>query len=405
MTPSTSSRARAIAMACLAAMAFACNRTDEKVVGPGAGEGIAVHGVLDPALKGQVILVERLLTGAEAVETNTLFDTLDAVRTGGGLPLTGARVVVYREDTGDSAVAREDVTVRGDGRGAGMYRIINKVLATLAEQTDPRAVSLLPGVRYALRVTAADGRVVTGATTIPGFRGDARRIESVPFNRDRDSLFIFWQEVPGAARYTVRVESPRGPVLNFVDSLEYLVSGTLRDASESPFPRVFIPGFQQSVSVSAADTNYYDYYRSRNDPYSGRGLVNHLQGGVGVFGSIAVVQDRVLLVSADSTEAIEGLYRRGASSAPNAPIFFRLYRDQEVAPRRLWLSGFHSSGGITGLPGMLGELLGDQRLTLAFLRAQSAADTVLTLDARFDGFNRIFGTVRGTGQQVEYFKQ
>jgi len=118
-----------------------------------------------------------------------------------------------------------------------------------------------------------------------------------------------------------------------------------------------------------------------------------------------VGQEGVVRVTADRTEPIEGLYRRGAGGGRKAPFFFRLYRDQEVAPGRLWLSGFHSSGGITGLPGLLGEQTGDRRLTLAFLRAQSAADTVFTLDAVFDGFNRIEGTVRGTGQRVEYVKQ
>jgi hypothetical protein len=34
------------------------------------------------------------------------------------------------------------------------------------------------------------------------------------------------------------------------------------------------------------DTNYYDFVRSRSDPFTGRGFLNHLEGGIGVFGSV-----------------------------------------------------------------------------------------------------------------------
>ncbi|HKG93718.1 MAG TPA: hypothetical protein VKA84_17555 [Gemmatimonadaceae bacterium] len=389
-----------IVVACMAMLAVACDRTDESTVGPGRGEGIAVHAVLDPGLIDQMILVERLLTGTEEVQTNTPFDSLDAVRSGGGVPLAGARVVVYREDTGDSAVAVEGL--RSDGRGAGMYRIRNEELAGASGQGDPAALSLLPGVRYRLRVAAADGRVATGTTLIPANRVATRQVTTREFNRDRDSIFIFWEPAEGAARYAVRVESPRGPVINFVDSLEYLISGALRDASESPFRRVFLPGFQQSVTVAAVDANFYDYYRSRNNPYSGRGLVSRLEGALGVFGSMTVFQEHLLQVSADSTDAAEGLFRRVGNVGP---VRFRLYVDERPAPARTLLSGFHfGTPGTTGLPGLLGEDVGG-RLTLALLREQSASDTAMTIDARFEGSDRIIGTIRGSGQRVEFVRE
>ena len=384
----------------LAAAPAACDRTDERVVAPGTGEGIAVHGVLDPGLLNQEILVERLLTGREEVQANTLYDPLDPVVTGGGAPLTGARVVVYRDGSGDSAVALEQVKARTDGRGAGVYRVRNRVLAGGSGEEDPSAIPIVSGATYRLLVRAADGRVVTGRTTIPASSGEPRFPRNQPFNRDRDSLFIFWQPVAGAARYTVRVESPRGPVLQFVDSLEYLISGSLRDASESPFPRVFLPGFTQYVSVSAVDANYYDYYRSRNDRYSGRGLVNRLEGGVGVFGSTALLQEHILGIEADSSAQIEGLYLAVRGGGPNA---IRIYLDEELAPNRLRLSGFHFGGTGSAAPGLLAELVG-RSMSIALLRAQSAADTLMAIDGRWDGFKTITGTDRKTGEPVEYRK-
>jgi hypothetical protein len=38
--------------------------------------------------------------------------------------------------------------------------------------------------------------------------------------------------------------------------------------------------------VAVTDTNYFDFVRSFSDPLTGRGFINHLDGGVGVFGSV-----------------------------------------------------------------------------------------------------------------------
>jgi len=50
---------------------------------------------------------------------------------------------------------------------------------------------------------------------------------------------------------------------------------------------VFEVGQEYALGISVTDTNYYDFVRSRSDPFTGRGFINHLEGGVGVFGSVA----------------------------------------------------------------------------------------------------------------------
>ena len=48
--------------------------------------------------------------------------------------------------------------------------------------------------------------------------------------------------------------------------------------------------------MSAVDSNYYDYYSRSADFFTGVGPVNHLSGGVGVFGSIVELKVRNVAV-------------------------------------------------------------------------------------------------------------
>ena len=41
------------------------------------------------------------------------------------------------------------------------------------------------------------------------------------------------------------------------------------------------------TAVLTVDSNYFDFVRSGSDPITGRGFLNHLEGGIGVFGSVA----------------------------------------------------------------------------------------------------------------------
>jgi hypothetical protein len=65
------------------------------------------------------------------------------------------------------------------------------------------------------------------------------------------------------------------------------VPGDLVDASGfSEGNDVFRAGRRYVMRVSVTDSNYYDFGRSKNNRFTGRGLINHLDGGLGVFGSL-----------------------------------------------------------------------------------------------------------------------
>ena len=90
-------------------------------------------------------------------------------------------------------------------------------------------------------------------------------------NRDHDTLFIQWNRTTAARSYMVRVESPFGPFFLFTDSTAVRLTPDLRNIFSNDFERVFIPGFRQDIVVGAVDSNFYDYYRTNNDPFTGPG--------------------------------------------------------------------------------------------------------------------------------------
>ena len=79
-----------------------------------------------------------------------------------------------------------------------------------------------------------------------------------------------WTATPGARSYFVRVETPYGPRTFFTESTRVRLPAMLRNADVDALPHVFIPGFPQAVTVSAVDSNYYDWYRTHNDAHLGR---------------------------------------------------------------------------------------------------------------------------------------
>jgi len=377
---------RLIACAVVLLVASGC-RSDETPVGPGR-EQIVVHSVLDPGRFEQRVLLERLLTGRAGNTARIPFDSLDPIASHGGVPLTEATVVIYGP-SGDSVIAIER-DVESGARGTGMYEFGNSV-PDPAFPGDP-ALEIAGGRTYRLRVTTADGRVLTASTTVP----DAPSIPSAAvdaFNRDRQSLFLFWNATRNTARYLITASSPRGAFSIFVDSVEFLVSGRLKNTSLESQADVFVPGFTQDVTVAAVDANYHDYYRSENDPFTGRGLLVHVVGGLGVFGSLVKLRELRLRVTADIDHRLEGRYSRESGSGPSVIDLYVA----GAGGARAELSGNYRSSG-SELPGVLGTLNGDS-VVLALLRGQRARDTALVIEGRFDsGFLR--GRIRGGGDVV-----
>ena len=383
-----------IAACAAAALALAACEFDEKTIGVGQRE-VVVHAVLDPVPFTQVVLVEELLTGRVRI-TDQVPDSADPIVSGGGVPISGARVVITAS-SGDSAVAVEDVVTRGDGKGAGVYRFRNATKTA----GQPGWLLIAPGERYFLRVDTPGGASVHGTTLVPNTTPVLLNTSSRPFNRDRDSLFLQWSEAQQTHRYTLRVDSPRGPLVVFLDSLEYLVSGTLRNFFTEGLPATFVPGFRQTITVGAVDENYYDYFRSQNNPLTGSGLLGSLQGGRGVFGSYVMMRGQTVNVIAEMDEPIEATYRRFAGPAATTPVAFNLYMESGTQSSTRQVSGNWTSTFAQGTRGLIGTLDTQSRLTIALLRGQFATDTLDVLELTWDGL-ALLGTLRSTGERVDY---
>jgi hypothetical protein len=62
---------------------------------PQGRDQLVVHGILNPSVTEQQILVEHSLTGRVNIPTVDRLDEDDPIRTGGGIPVSGARVTLH----------------------------------------------------------------------------------------------------------------------------------------------------------------------------------------------------------------------------------------------------------------------------------------------------------------------
>ena len=283
----------------------------EQAIAPGV-ERAVVHAVLNPSAVDQYVLVERTLSGRVPVITDSLSSADDPIVSGGGVPVHGARVEV-RDANGASAVAVETQLAGRPGlpaRGTGVYRFENLALPPTVSNRPRVGVRVVPGSQLSLRVQTPEGLVVTGASTVPG---DARtRLFPVAtvrtLMRDTGSLRVQWTPVPGARSYLVRVDTPHGAFFVFTDTAAATFTGDQRNLFAERLPRVFVAGFTQWLTIAAIDTNFFDYYRSGNSPFTGSGLITRLQGGLGLFGSYVPVLSTAVVVRADPRDPFDGRY-------------------------------------------------------------------------------------------------
>ena len=370
-------------------VAAACT-FDEKAVAVQPPQ-IIVHAVLDPGTQEQEVLVERSLSGAVTVREDMRFDSDDPINTGGGIPVSGADVTI----TGPDGVAR---AFQAPVPGRPLTYSSGRYIAALGPGPVPGAPPLRRGVRYELRVRTPDGAVVSGTSIVPDFAPGSATARLDIFNRDRDSVRVTWRSVRGARSYLLRAESPFGAFLLFTDSTHITLKGDLRNYFATSLERVFIPGFRQRVTVAAVDSNFFDYYRSRNDPFTGSGIINNLEGGIGLFGAAVNVATRTLDVVQDVREpAFEGIWDIALTTRPIVEVL-RLYVETSGEPAALsgWYARDRASPVFEGVVGSRTK----GRVVLEFLANQAAVDTLAVFSGEQRGDSLVGGFVGVPGRVV-----
>lgn len=253
-------------LAALGSVVLLVGCMDRTPVAPTAN-AIVVHAVLDPSTRDQYVVVQ------------TAPGRVDDARA-----LTGAAVVLILPD-GRRVTAAEE-TNKGT--------VLLKSFATMPKTIYHFALgqlgfSLVPGATYGLEITAPDGRVVRGHTTVPA-AAPATVISPVRnLYMFADTARLTWPRVAAARSYEIAVlpENPNAstPQAILVDTAVALFAD-LRTANGGD---LFTTGFVNDVDVTAVDSNYYDYYRRSSDIFTGIGLINHLDGANGLFGSVVII--------------------------------------------------------------------------------------------------------------------
>jgi hypothetical protein len=284
-----------------------CRLSDTLALLPG-DPIVQVEAVLDPTRGVQTVLVQRSQSG---VPTTGIFG---------------------------AAVTLTDLDPRGCATPA-----VQLVETSSGVYQTTEACPLAPGDRVALHVSTGEGAIVTGITRIPGIRAITVRAGATSalfppaqlvMDRTRDSVRV---SVDLSLTHAIQIEAVRtttgeDATLRFVsDTPSAGIPGDLVD----PFDErtIFRAGCYYELTVAALDTNYFDFTRSITNPLTGRGFINHLSGGVGVFGSIAPATYE-LRVTAPQTDAREGVYRFTGEVAGSAVgVTWDVYRDALSATR------------------------------------------------------------------------
>ena len=370
----------------------------EKVSIPRPESRLAMHAVLSASAESQVVLLERTRNGSVYIFSPS-FDLEDPIGSDVGIA-EGRATVTLTTPNGQTLVAREDDDGRLNSAGRGVYRF------------PIGGASLVRGGTYRLSVRTAKGELLGAETVVPG--GTAVQFaDSTTFDRERDTMRLEWPAAPGARSYFVRIETPYGPRAFFTDSTRVRLPGDLRNPEVDGLPRVFIPGFPQAVTVSAVDSNYYDWYRTHDDALAGTGLVSRVEGGLGVFGALVRLHFDAVQVVAPQVTRPAGRYRFvGTDTELHTTPFLGLdlYIEARAArgDQSDALSGSYDVRPRFGYQGCLVcGLFGsvkNGRVELSFLQDWSARDTTELLTGEIHG-DTIVGRYRGFGGVARFVRQ
>ncbi len=360
----------------------------DKISVQGTTPTLVVHAVLNPSATSQIVLLERSLAGQITVDSTANANNPIA----DGIPVSGAFVEIS-DSAGNSTVGVEEAVATAGGP-AGVYQV-------------PLQGGLLRlGSRYKLHIHTQENEDATAFTRLPVPEVTSTGALTQTFNRDSDTLALAWPKTPGSRAYMVRVESPFGPFFVFTDSLALRITGQLRNPFATDLQRLFIPGFRQDIVVAAVDSNYYNYYRTNNDPFTGAGIISSINGGIGLFGSLVLLNTGTLTVTANQVQPIEGRFRVAVGTAPSVISQFTLYIESAAARSDLpaALSGSYRE---TSQPGTIGGLIGQMMgstVKLALLGNQLASDTIGVFSGQLHG-DTLSGTFTGVNGTSVFVKQ
>jgi len=365
----------------------------EKVGIPQPEQLVALHGVLSASAFSQVVLLERTRNGSVAV-VGPSFELENPLGSDSGIAESGA-IVTLTTPSGATLVAKEDNTELFN-TGEGVYRF------------SLPGSALERGGTYRLSVLTRTGEKLGAQTIVPGGT-PALAAEPRSFDRSTDALIVEWPETPGARSYFVRVETPYGPRAFFTNDTRVRLAGDLRNADLDALPHVFIPGFPQAVTVSAVDSNYYDWFRTHNDALSGTGLINRVSGGLGVFGSLVRLRMLDLNVVAPQREPTAGSFRLVDTPATTPYLSLDLYLESAAArsdqPDALSGRTFRRRAlGEIGCTfcGVLGSAQGGH-VELQLLSGWSARDTTDTFVGELRG-DTLVGSYRFAGGVARFVR-
>jgi len=313
---------------------FACE-LDEITI-PQPQPVVVVHAVINVGQPMQFVILEQSLTGRSSEHYSS--GPVPPAPAGEGIPIEGAYVTLTYHGAGSclppTVILRERPPVELGGVGlvaSGTYET--------SELCPPS-----PGDSVELYVEALNGEVVRGMTVIPGARSidvytRSERGDYLTLDHGADSVWIDIDPISGRAlvfelsRDPLRTPDGYGGT-HFTlasDTMSMVLAGdliTFEDEDEGE--AVFRPGTYMTLTVAVADTNYYDFERSFSNPLTGRGFINHLDGGIGVFGSV-LTSERYLRVIDSQQDAREGLYRvSGTVDSVDVDILLDLYLEPSL---------------------------------------------------------------------------
>jgi hypothetical protein len=191
------------------------------------------------------------------------------------------------------------------------------------------------------------------------------------------------------------------------------LTGELRNVDVTSLPRVFIPGFPQAITVSAVDSNYYDWFRTHNNRLSGTGVISRVNGGIGVLGSLVRLRFQELRVITAQTEREAGMFTFDGTPFDRSVtpyLSFELHVESRAARSDQWdvVSGRYERRPFFGMEGcVVCGLLGTVRngqIELALLRDWFARDTAEVFTGEIRG-DTIVGFYGGQGGPVRFVRQ